>query len=82
MEGNNVTNLLLRQIDKIPQEEYIKRIRINKMKKKKTDSIEEEEDQHYQNLYTYFLLISFIIIFLDLVITSTNKRLLNKSVQK
>jgi len=66
---------LLNQIDKIPQEEFIKPINIK-------NSQMREKENNYKNLYPYFLLISFIIIFLDLIITPTNKGLLNKFIQK
>ena len=74
-EKNTKLMNLLNQIDKIPQEEFINPIKIN-------DSIITEEKNNYRNLYPYFLLISFIIIFLDLIITPTNKGLLNKFIQK
>jgi len=66
---------LLNQINKMPQEEYIKPINIK-------NSQMREKENNYKNLYTYFLLISFIIIFLDLLVLSTNTGLLNKLIQK
>ena len=66
---------ILNQINKIPQEEFIKPINIK-------NSQMREKENNYKNLYTYFLLISFIIIFLDLLILSTNTGSLNKLIQK
>lgn len=66
---------LLNQINKIPQEEFIKPINIK-------NSQMREKESNYKNLYTYFLLISFISIFLDFLVLSTNTGLLNKLIQK
>lgn len=70
---NNITHLIS-QVNKIQKAKHIKPININ-------DKIDKEE-KNYRNFYPYFLLISFISIFLDFLVLSTNTGLLNKLIQK